>query len=110
MDNYVEILLLALLVVLVYEKPAFLHKIHTNKIILALLILLNIYLLKTVGMSAGIIMALILIVLIEESGPKEGFVPKIRLWSPSNFTSPCLVDLDRDIKVRSERATLDSTQ
>jgi hypothetical protein len=111
MDNYIEIILLAVLVILVYKKPLFLQEIHNNKIVLALLILLNTYLLKTFGMSSGIIMALILIVLIDskDSKLKEGFSPKIKIWKGATFTSPCQVDLDRDIKVRSERATLEST-
>jgi hypothetical protein len=63
MDNYVEIILLAVLVILVYKKPLFLQEIHNNKIVLALLILLNTYLLKTFGMSSGIIMAMIVTLL-----------------------------------------------
>ena len=111
MGNYIEIILLAVLVILVYKKPLFLQEIHNNKIVLALLILLNTYLLKTFGMSSGIIMAMILIVLLDskDSELREGFAPKIKIWKGATFTSPCQVDLDRDIKVRSERATLEST-
>ena len=110
MDNYIEIVLLAILVVLIYKKPSFLHGINNNKFIMALLILLNTYLLKTIGMTAGIIMALILIVLFDGSDSREGFSPKIKVWQPSTFTSPCQVNLDREIKIRSEKNTLDSTR
>ena len=65
MDNYIEIILLGVLVILVYKKPVFLENVPDNKIMIAVLLLLNAYLLKTVGMSAGIIMALIIIVLID---------------------------------------------
>ena len=65
MENYIEIILLGVLVILVHKKPIFLENINDNKILLALMILLNMYLLKNVGMSAGIIMSLIIIVLID---------------------------------------------
>ena len=114
MDNYIEIILLGVLVILVYKKPVFLENVPDNKIMLAVLLLLNAYLLKTVGMSAGIIMALIIIVLIDTKenfcDSKEGFTPKIQVWKPAVFTSPCQTDLDRDIKVKSERATIGSSE
>ena len=114
MNNYVELVLLGILLILVYKKPAFLQNIHNSKIYIALLILLNAYVLKTKGMSSGIIMALIIIVLIDSKenfcNSKEGFAPKIKVWRPATFTSPCQVDLDRQIKVKSEEATLSSTQ
>ena len=94
MENYIEIILLALLVILVYKKPAFLQNINENKFVLASLILLNAYILKTVGMSAGIIVALINIVLLDTKenfcDTKEGFTPKITVWKPATFTSPCI--------------------
>ena len=56
----------------------------------------------------------IIIVLIDSKenfcSSKEGFVPKIKVWRPATFTAPCQVDLDRQIKLKSERATLSSTQ
>tara|TARA_B000000441_G_C21604864_1_gene268077 strand:- start:186 stop:584 length:399 start_codon:yes stop_codon:yes gene_type:complete len=114
MENYIEIILLALLVILVYKKPAFLQNINENKFVLASLILLNAYILKTVSMSAGIIMALINIVLLDTKenfcDSKEGFTPKIKVWKPATFTGPCIVDLDRDIKVKGEKATIKSTE
>tara|TARA_B100000900_G_scaffold130689_1_gene110554 strand:- start:464 stop:862 length:399 start_codon:yes stop_codon:yes gene_type:complete len=114
MENYIEMILLGLLVILVYKKPEYLQNVHNNKIMLGGLLLLNAYLLKNVSMSAGIIMALIIIVLIDTKenfcDSKEGFTPKIEVWKPAVFTSPCQSDLDRDIKVKSERATIESTQ
>ena len=114
MDNYIEIILLGVLVILVYKKPVFLENVPDNKIMIAVLLLLNAYLLKTVGMSAGVIMALIIIVLIDTKenfcDSKEGFTPKIKVWKPAVFTSPCQTDLDRDIKVKSERATIESSE
>ena len=114
MGNYIEIILLAVLVILVYKKPLFLQEIHNNKIVLALLILLNTYFLKTFGMTSGITMSMILIVLLDSKEnfceSREGFAPKIKIWRGATFTSPCQVDLDREIKVRSEKATLNSTK
>ena len=65
MENYVELILLGILLVLVYKKPVFLQNVHSNKIYTALLILLNAYILKTQGITAGIISALIVIVLLD---------------------------------------------
>jgi len=114
MENYIEIILLAVLVILVYKKPEFLQNINENKIILACLILLNAYILKTVSMSAGIIMALINIVLLDTKenfcDSKEGFVSKIQVWRPANFRPPCQVDLDRNMKILGEKNTIASTQ
>lgn len=115
MDNYIEIILLGVLVILVYKKPLFLENINDNKILLTLMILLNMYMIKNVGMSAGIIMSFIIIVLIDTKenfcdGTKEGFTPKIQIWQPSVFTGPCQVELDREMKVKGERATIESTE
>jgi len=114
MENYIELLLLALLLVLVYKKPGFLQNIGSNKIYTALLILLNVYVLKTQGITAGIILALISIVLIDEKenfcDSKEGFVSKIQVWRPANFRPPCQVDLDRNMKILGEKNTIASTQ
>tara|TARA_B100001758_G_scaffold229367_1_gene224238 strand:- start:423 stop:812 length:390 start_codon:yes stop_codon:yes gene_type:complete len=114
MENYIEIILLGVLVILVYKKPIYLENIGDNKILLSFFILLNAYLLKEVSMSSAIIMALIIIVLIDTKetfvDSKEGFTPKIQVWQPSIFRAPCVTDLDRDIKVKSERATIESTE
>jgi hypothetical protein len=115
MDNYIEIILLGVLVILIYKKPVFLENINNKKILLTLMILLNMYMLKNVGMSAGIIMSFIIIVLIDTKenfcdDPKEGFTPKIHIWQPSVFSGPCQVELDREMKVKGERATIESTE
>ena len=75
MDNYIEIVLLGILVILVYKKPLFLENIQNKKLIIAGLLLLNAFLLKRVGMSAGIIMALIIIVLVDT---KETFCDSLK--------------------------------
>ena len=114
MKNYLEFILLGLLLVLVYKKPNFLKNIPNNKILIVLLILLNGYIAKKHGMTCGIIMALIIIVLIDDKesfcGMKEGFNPKIQVWRPASFSGPCQTDLDRRIKVNSELANLSSTK
>ena len=114
MEEYIELILLGILLVLVYKKPAFLQNIHSNKIYIALLILLNAYILKTQGTTAGIIMALILIILIDSKenfcDSREGFVSKIKIWRPDKFRPPCQVDLDRDIKILAEKNTISCTQ
>tara|TARA_A100001015_G_C14571997_1_gene549473 strand:- start:218 stop:601 length:384 start_codon:yes stop_codon:yes gene_type:complete len=114
MNNYIEIILLGILLILVYKKPAFLHNLHSNKIYIALLILLNLYLLNNYGITSGIVMALIIIILIDKKenfcDSKEGFVPKIKVWKPASFTQPCQLDLDRNIKLHSEKATINSSK
>jgi len=114
MKNYVELILLGILLVLVYKKPGFVQNIQSNKIYVALLILLNAYILKTQGITAGIIMALILIVLIDSKenfcDSKETFVSKIKIWRPAEFRPPCQVDLDRNMKILAEKSTIASTQ
>jgi len=114
MDNYIELILLGILLVLVYKKPVFLQNVHSNKIYTALLILLNAYILKTQGITAGIITALIVIVLLDSKenfcDSKEGFVSKIKIWKPAGFKPPCQVDLDRGMKILAEKSTISSTQ
>ena len=115
MNNYVELGLLAILVVLVYKKPVFLQELGKNKMNILILIILKIYIVKTYGITSGIICALILIVLLDtkenfcENSKKEEFVPKIQAWKPQTFNSPCQVDIDRKIKIQSEEASLYST-
>ena len=114
MEDYVALILLALLLVLLYKKPVFLQNIHSNKMYIALFILLNAYVLKTYGTTEGIIMALILIVLIDSKenfcDSKETFVSKIKIWRPDEFRPPCQVDLDRNMKILAEKNTISSTQ
>ena len=114
MEEYIELILLGILLVLVYKKPAFLQNIHSNKIYIALLILLNAYILKTQGTTAGIIMALIVIILIDSKenfcDSREGFVSKIKIWRPAEFRPPCQVELDRKMKILGEKNTISCTQ
>ena len=46
----------------------------------------------------------------EEDDTKEGFVSKIQTWHPAEFSGPCQIDLDRHLKIKSERANLESTK
>ena len=66
------------------------------------------------GITSGIIMSLIVIILLDKKenfcGNKEGFVPKIQVWKPSSFSGPCQLDLDRQIKVNSEKANIAATK
>jgi len=41
---------------------------------------------------------------------EESFVSKIQIWKPEKFTNPCQVDLDRYLKIKSEKYNLDSTK
>tara|TARA_Y100000022_G_C13073761_1_gene294579 strand:+ start:279 stop:629 length:351 start_codon:yes stop_codon:yes gene_type:complete len=115
MNNYVELGLLAILVVLLYKKPVYLQELSNNKMYLLVLIILKIYIFKTYGVTSGIISALILVVLLDtkenfcDNNKKEEFVPKIQSWKPQTFNSPCQVDIDRKIKIQSEEASLYST-
>ena len=45
-----------------------------------------------------------------EDDTKEGFVSKIQTWHPAEFSGPCQIDLDRHLKIKSERANLESTK
>ena len=35
---------------------------------------------------------------------KEAFSPKLEIWKPKEFTQACVSDIDRNMKVKSERA------
>ena len=37
------------------------------------------------------------------------FSPKLKVWSPTKFTQACVSDIDRDLKLKSERNTLRAT-
>tara|TARA_B110001454_G_C12700466_1_gene426329 strand:+ start:1282 stop:1878 length:597 start_codon:yes stop_codon:yes gene_type:complete len=41
---------------------------------------------------------------------KETFVSKIHIWHPAEFSGPCQIDLDRHLKIKSERANFESTK
>ena len=45
-----------------------------------------------------------------EDDTKEGFVSKIQTWHPAEFSGPSQIDLDRHLKIKSERANLESTK
>tara|TARA_B100000902_G_C27213605_1_gene865748 strand:+ start:91 stop:438 length:348 start_codon:yes stop_codon:yes gene_type:complete len=115
MYDYTDLFLLGLLVIFIYKKPAFLKDISKNKLAVLSLILLNAYLLKTKGVSSGITMALIIIVILDDTegftlNNKEGFQPKIHRWQPAHFVGPCQIDLDRKLKIRSEEANVQARQ
>ena len=114
MKQFIEFLLLGLLLALVYEKPSFLMNFSNNKLYLIILILLNAFVAKKYGITSGIIMALITIVLIDKKenfcNTKETFVPKMRVWKPTSFSGPCQIDLDRQMKENSEKANLEATK
>ena len=119
MDNYFEIFLLAVLVSLIYKKPPFLENITNNKLYLVLLLCLNAYVAKKFGITSGIIMALINIILLDTketfcnvSEEKDESEPKVNVqtWRPANFTSPCQTENDRILKIRSEVSTLNATK
>ena len=114
MSQYVEFFLLGLLIVIINNVPEFLCSAVNNKLMLLLLILLNIYLLKIYGMASGILFAVILVIVLNKGkvsmSNQEGFVPKISSWKPSNFSSPCQIDLDRKLKESSEKANIASTK
>ena len=46
MNNYIELTLLGILVVLIYKKPEYLKNVHSNKIYIILLIFLIAYISK----------------------------------------------------------------
>ena len=116
MNNYIELTLLGILVVLIYKKPEYLKNVHSNKIYIILLIFLNAYISKKFGITSGIIMALITIVLLDNNEyftdiSKEDFTNNkdVKVWRPANFTQPCQVENDRILKRRSETSTLRAT-
>ena len=117
MKQIIEFLLLGLLLALVYKKPAFLQNISHNKFLIVILILLNALTAKLYGITSGIIIALIIIILLDKKENfcnictnKEAFVPKIQVWHPASFSGPCQLDLDRKLKTNSERAKIAATK
>ena len=67
MEQYIEFILLGLLLILFYNKPKFTDNIPNNKLAILFLVLLNAYIAKTYGMSSGIIMACIVIMLVDKT-------------------------------------------
>lgn len=114
MNLYAEYVLLALLVCLLYKQPEFLLNLTFNKYFMTVIMFLCIYLTYTLGVTCGVIIAFIIILFIssknEYVGFKEEFTPKISKWTPENFSSPCQIDLDRKIKLSSERNNIAATK
>ena len=114
MKLYIEYVLLALLMCLLYKQPELVLNLTFNKYFMAFVMFLCVYLTYNFGVTSGVIIAFIIILFIHTKKEyvelKEGFTPKIQVWKPAVFTQPCQTDLDRDIKVRSEKATIESTQ
>ena len=114
MNPYTEYVLLALLVCLFYKQPEFLLQLSFNKYFMALVMFLCVYLTYNFGVSSGVIIAFIIILFINSKQEyvelKEGFTPKLIKWSPSSFSSPCQVDLDRKMKASAEKNNIAATK
>lgn len=114
MSEYTEYVLLGVLLVLIYKKPGFLIDLGLSKINILVLIFLNAYIVYECGMTSGILMALIVIVLIDQkslfSNVRERFNSKVKVWHPKNFSSPCQVNLDRQLKEKAELTKLSSSK
>lgn len=114
MKEYFEFFLLALLIVIVYKVPDFMCNIANTKVLLLISLILNAYVLKELGITSAIIFAIILAIILNNNKVTptnmEGFTLKIQKWSPKNFSSPCQIDLDRKMKLNSEKANIESTK
>ena len=114
MKLYTEYVLLALLVCLFYKQPEFLLNLSFNKYFMALVMFLCVYLTYNFGVTSGVIIAFIIILFInskqEYVSLKEGFTPKIMKWSPTSFSSPCQIDLDRKMITSAEKNNIASTK
>jgi len=114
MSEYIEYVLLGVLLVLIYKKPDFLIDLGLSKINILMLIFLNAYIVYEYGSTSGIIMALIIIVLIDDkslfSNVKERFNTKVQVWHPESFSSPCQVNLDRQLKEKAELSKLSASK
>lgn len=114
MNQYTEYVLLALLLCLFYKQPEFLLNLSFNKYFMFFLLFVCIYLTYSLGVTSGIIIAFIIILFISSKREyielKEGFVPKLTKWAPSNFSSPCQIDLDRKMKTSAEKNSISSTK
>ena len=104
MEEIVQYVLLAIVVMLVYKKPECLKALVKNKVLLICLILLNVHLTVTYGASCGVLGSVIIIMLMDSDGYqyKEAFNPKLEVWKPKEFTQACVSDIDRNIKIKSE--------
>ena len=110
MKLYVEYVLLALLMCLLYKQPEFFLNLTFNKYFMAFVMFLCVYLTYNFGVTSGVIIAFIIILFIHTKKEyvelKEGFTPKLMKWSPSSFSSPCQVDLDRKMKTSAEKSKI----
>ena len=104
MEEIIQYVLLAIVVMLVYKKPECLKALVKNKVLLIGLILLNVHLTVTYGASCGVLGSVIIIMLMDSDGYqyKEAFNPKLEVWKPKEFTQACVSDIDRDMKIKSE--------
>tara|TARA_B100000886_G_scaffold165522_1_gene112954 strand:+ start:323 stop:715 length:393 start_codon:yes stop_codon:yes gene_type:complete len=104
MEEIIQYVLLAIVVMLVYKKPECLKALVKNKVLLIGLILLNVHLTVTYGASCGVLGSVIIIMLMDSDGYqyKEAFNPKLEVWKPKEFTQACVSDIDRNIKIKSE--------
>ena len=66
MEEIVQYILLAIVVMLVYKKPECLKAFVKNKVLLIGLIFLNVHLTVTYGVSCGILGSIIIIMLIKD--------------------------------------------
>ncbi len=126
----IEYFLLALLLILMYIKPAFLNGVHNNSIMKIIFILITIYVVYKYGKTAGILMACIFILLLNDNGDIqiykshqfEGFSPNMNDKNEkenkkeesnnsdkhenedtiSNFKAN-ITDLSRDFELNTER-------
>ena len=87
MTQYIEFVLLGILLVLVYQKPNFLENIVSNKLSIILLLLLNGYIAKTYGITSGIIMAVIIIVIAAGESVIFSFLPRLAVTTYSSIIS-----------------------
>ena len=114
MNYYTEYILLALLLCLFYMKDDLMLNLSFNKFFMAFLLMVCLYLTTTFGSTSGVIIALIIIFFISKKREynvlKESFVPKISKWSPSTFSSPCQIDLDRKMKTNAELSKIAATK
>ena len=125
----IEYFLLALLLILMYVKPAFLNHVRKNSIMKILFVLLTIYVTGKFGSTSGILMAFIFIFLLNDSqniqlyrkNDFEGFSPNIKKQSDDDDvehyelkhgevkTTSCddcqnnITDLSREFELNTER-------
>ena len=87
MEEIVQYVLLAIVVMLVYKKPECLKAFVKNKVLLIGLILLNVHLTVTYGVSSGVLGSVIIIMLMDDEGYeyKEAFNPKLEIWKSMEY-------------------------